>query len=76
MLEYITTLLSGLFEGVWLRGVMLGWDQGIRFSYMSFTCTEYLVLLNIVDEKNLSLTSSVQKYCKLKVSVYNIIYIL
>ena len=32
MLEYIPTLLSRLFEGVWLRGVLLGWDQ-------LFTCT-------------------------------------
>ena len=28
MLEYITTSLSRLFEGVWLRGVMFGLDQG------------------------------------------------
>ena len=30
VLEYITTLLSRLFEGVWLRGVMLGWDLAAR----------------------------------------------
>ena len=29
VLEYITTLLSRLFEGVWLRGVMLGWDPDV-----------------------------------------------